>query len=100
MIEFIVSAVSRNPDLSIKEIQGEHHRIMKTGWHGSLWIVKTATRGYRIETTGSVATHLNSEIKTLLGRDNDKETVKGYKIWFAENDSDVEKIINIYGKLQ
>lgn len=99
MIEFIEKAVSNNPDLSIKEIQGEYHRIMKTGWHGSLWIVKTARRGYRVETTGDVGTNLNSEIRDLLGRDNDRETTKGYKIWFTDNIAEVEKIIGIYGRL-
>lgn len=99
MIRFIEIAVSRNPDLSVKEIQGEHHRIMKTKWFGSLWIVKTARRGYRLETTGDVATRLNSEIRNLLGRDFDKQTVKGYKVWFVETASDVEKIIGVYGQM-
>ncbi len=99
MIEFIKTAVSQNPDLSLKFIQGGHHRIMKSGWYGSLWIIKTATRGYRVETTGSVATNLNPEISILLGRDNDIETDRGYKGWFVEKISDVEKIINSYGRI-
>ena len=99
MIEFIKSAIDGQLELSLKLVEGGHHRIMKTGWHGSLWTVKTATHGYRVETTGSVGTSLNSEIKNLLGRDYDRETVKDYKIWFVENNWGVEKIINIYARL-
>ncbi len=98
-LEFIASAVLLNPDLSVKEVPGGYHRIMKSGWHGSLWINKTATRGYRIVTTGSTGTTLNPEIKLLLGRDNDEETAEGYKVWFVENKSDVEKVISLYGQL-
>lgn len=99
MIEFIENAVSRLPGLTVKENRGEHHRIMKTGWHGSLWIVKTERLGYRVETTGSVGAALNSEIRTLLGRDNDRETVKGYKVWYVDDTADVEKIIGIYERI-
>ncbi len=99
MIEFIKTAISQNPDLSVKENQGEHHRIMKTGWHGSLWIFKTETRGYRVETTGSVGTRLNPEIRNFLGRNYDHETVKGYKIWFVDTANEVKKIIDIYGRM-
>jgi hypothetical protein len=80
MLEFIESAVDAQPSLKLKLNKGDHHRIMKTGWHGSLWIVKTERRGFRVETTGSVGTHLNSEIKNFLGRDYDQATVKDYKI--------------------
>jgi len=80
MDENIKSAVDAQPELSLKLNKGEHHRIMKTGWHGSLWIVKTARRGFRVETTGDIGTNLNSEIRNFLGRDNDREATKGYKI--------------------
>ncbi len=99
MIEFIEETVSRNPNLSIKENKGEHHRIMKAGWHGSLWIFKTERRGYRVETTGSVGAQLNPEIRNFLGRNYDHETVKGYKIWFVDTANEVKKIIDIYGRI-
>jgi hypothetical protein len=98
MNESIKSAVAAQPDLKLKLNKGEHHRIMKTGWHGSLWIFKTERRGYRVETTGSVGTRLNPEIRNVLGRDYDQETVKGYKIWFVDTAEDVKKIIDIYGR--
>ena len=98
MIEIIEKAVFRYPDLTVKENKGEHHRVMKAGRHGSLWIVKTGKLGYRVETTGSVGTVLNSEIRILLGRDNDRETVKGYKVWYVDGIADVEKIIALYGR--
>lgn len=99
MDENIKSAVDSQPELSLKLNKGEHHRIIKTGWHGSLWIFKTERRGYRVETTGSVGTRLNPEIKIFLGRDYDRETVKGYKIWFVDISNEVRKIIDIYGRI-
>jgi len=99
ILEFIESAVKKQPKLNLKPNKGGHHRIINTGWYGSLWIVKTATNGFRVETTGTVGTSLNPEIRNFLGRENERESVKGYKIWFVENPSDVEKIIGIYGKL-
>ncbi len=99
MNEHIKSAVDAQSELSLKLNKGEHHRIMKTGWHGSIWISKTASRGYRIETTGSVGNILNPKIINLLGRVNDEENAKGYKVWFVENNSDIEKVISLCGKL-
>lgn len=99
MDENIKSAVDAQSELSLKLNKGEHHRIMKTGWHGSLWIYKTERRGYRVETTGSVGTHLNPAIKNFLGRDYDHETVKGYKIWFVDTVGEVKKIIDLYGQI-
>lgn len=99
MNENIKIAVDEQPALSLKLNKGEHYRIMKSGWHGSLWIFKTETRGYRIETTGSVGTHLNPEIKTALGKDHEQVTVKGYKIWFVDTFNEVKKIIKIYGQI-
>lgn len=99
MLDFIETAVEKQPELSLKLNKGDHHRIMKTGWYGSLWIVKTETRGYNITTTGSVGTRFNPEIKILLGRDYDQETSKGYKTWFVDTADDVRKIIDIYGKI-
>jgi hypothetical protein len=99
MDKHIKSAIDAQSELSLKLTEGDHHRIMKTGWHGSLWIFKTERRGYRIETTGSVGTHLNPKIKNFLGRDYDQETVKGYKVWFVETVGKVEKIIEIYGQI-
>jgi hypothetical protein len=99
MNENIKSAVDANSELSLKLNKGDHHRIMKAGWHGSLWIFKTERRGYRVETTGSVGAHLNSQIKHLLGRDCDHVTVKGYKIWFVDTDHEVKKIIDLYGQM-
>ena len=55
--------------------------------------------GYRVETTGTVGTYLNSEIKHLLSRDYDHETVKGYKIWFVDTVGEVEKIIATYERI-
>lgn len=99
MNETIESAADAQSKLKIKLNKGEHHRIMKTGWHGSLWIFKTQKRGYRVETTGTVGTFLNSEIKLLLGRDSDQITVKGYKIWFVDTSDEVKKIIDLYGRI-
>ncbi len=99
MDENIKSAVDAQSELSLKLNKGEHHRIMKTGWYGSLWIVKTERRGYRVETTGSVGTRLNPEIKNFLGRDYDRETVEGYKGWFVDTANEVKKIIDIYGRI-
>jgi hypothetical protein len=99
MDESIKSAVDARIILSLKLNKGEHHRIMKTGWQGSLWIFKTEKRGYRVETTGSVGARLNPEIRNFLGRDYDRETVKGYKIWFVDTDDEVKKIIDIYGRI-
>ena len=48
-------------------------------------------RGYRIETTGSVSTLLNPEIRNLLGKEYDHESVKGYKIWFVDTVDKVKK---------
>ena len=45
MNESIKSAVEAQADLKLKLNKGEHHRIMKAGWNGSLWIVKTERRG-------------------------------------------------------
>lgn len=95
----IKSMVDAQPKLSLKLNKGEHHRIMKIGWDGSLWIFKTETRGYRVETTGSVGTRLNPRIKNLLKKDYDHETAKGYKIWFVETIGEVKKIIEIYGQI-
>jgi hypothetical protein len=95
----IKSAVDVQPEMSLKLNKDEHHRIMKTGWHGSLWIFKTEMRGYRVETTGSVGTRLNPEIRNFLGRDYYRETVKGYKIWFVDTADEVKKIIDIYGRI-
>ena len=99
MDENIKSAIDAQPELSLKLNKGEHHRIIKTGWHGSLWIFKTERRGYRVETTGSVGTRLNPQIKNFLRRDYDYETIKGYKIWFVETIGEVKKIIDIYGQI-
>ena len=99
MNEMIKSVVDAQPQLSLKINKGEHNRIMKTGWHGSLWIFKTEKRGYRIETTGTVGTHLNGEIKRFLGRDYDHKTVKGYSIWFVDTIGEVKKIIDLYGQI-
>lgn len=98
MDENIKSAVDAQPELSLKLNKGENHRIMKTGWRGSLWIFKTEKRGYNITTTGSTGTSLNPEIKNFLGRDYDRETVKGYKLWFVNTADEVKKIIDIYGR--
>jgi hypothetical protein len=99
MDKSIKSAVDKHSQLSLKLNKGEHHRIMKTGWHGSLWIYKTENRGYRVETTGSVGEHLNPEIRNFLGRDYDRITVKGYKIWFVDTANEVRKIIDIYSRI-
>jgi hypothetical protein len=99
MDEVIKSAIETHLELSLKLNKGEHHRIMKTGWTGSLWIFKTETLGYRVETTGSVGTRLNPEIKNFLKRDFDRETVKGYKIWYVDTAGEVRKIIDIYGRI-
>lgn len=99
MIEFIKSAVAKQSELSLKLVEGGHHRIMKTGLRGSLWVLKTKKSGYRIETNGSVGTLLNPEIKLQLGRDYDDETTKGYKIWFVDSPDEVNKIIDIYGQI-
>lgn len=99
MDENIKSAVDAQSALSLKLNKGEHHRIMKTGWHGSLWVFKTEKRGYRVETTGSVGTRLNSEIRNFLGRDYERETVKGYKVWFVETANEVKKIIDTFERM-
>lgn len=99
MSEIIKKAVDANSELSLKLNKGEHYRIMKTGWFGSLWIYKTETRGYRVETTGSVGTRLNPEIKGFLGRDYDHETTKGYKIWYVDTADEVRQIIEMYGRI-
>jgi hypothetical protein len=99
MNEIIKTAVDQNSELSLKLNKGEHHRIMKTGWHGSLWIYKTKTRGYCITTTGSVGTRLNPAIKDFLSRGYDQETSKGYKIWFVDTADEVRQIIDIYGRI-
>lgn len=99
MDENIKSAVDAESELSLKLNKGENHRVMKTGWHGSLWIYKTITRGYRVETTGSVGTRLNSEIRNFLGKDPDHVTVKGYKIWYVDTADEVKRIIEIYGRI-
>jgi hypothetical protein len=99
MIDLIVTAVAKQPELSLKINKGDHYRIMKSGWYGSLWIYKTERRGFRVEPTGSVGTHLNLQIKQFLGRDYDQVTVKGYKIWFVDTPDEVRKIIEIYGRI-
>ena len=93
MDENIKSAVDAQSDLSFKLNKGEHYRIMKTGHHGSLWIFKTERRGYRVETTGSVGTSLNPEIRNLLGKEYDHESVKGYKIWFVDTVDEVKNLL-------
>ena len=97
MIRFIEKAVSHHPKLSLKVNKGEHHRIMKTGWLGSVWIVESK-RSYRVETTGDVGKYLNGEIIKLHGQ-NAGENTKGYKYWYIDSVDDVEKIIEIYGRL-
>ena len=99
MNESIKSAVEAQSELSLQLNKHDHHRIKKTGWHGSLWIFKTEKRGYRVETTGSVGESLNPEIKNFLGKDHDRTTVKGYKLWFVDTADEVKKIIEIYGRI-
>jgi hypothetical protein len=42
---------------------------------------------------------LNPEIRNFLGRDYDRETVKGYKIWFVNTIDEVKKIVDAYGRI-
>ena len=99
MDKFIKAAVDAQSDLKLKVNIGEIHRIMKNRWNGSLWILKTETLGYRVETTGSVGTHLNRKIKNLLGRDRNRVSEKGYYIWYVDTPDEVKKIIEIYGQI-
>ncbi len=96
MIEFVRMAVSRQPALSLKKNQTEH-RIMKSDWKGSLWI-GTRYNGYRLQTTGSIATILDGEIKRLQGNHNG-ENKKGYKFWYVDDSHIVEQIINFFGRI-
>ncbi len=95
MIEFIKTAVSRHSTLGLKKNPTEH-RIMKSGCKGSLWI-GTRYDGYRLQTTGSVATILDKEIERLQGNPVG-ENEKGYKFWYVDDSRVVEKIIDIFGR--
>ncbi len=96
MIEFVRTSVSRQPTLSLKKNQTEH-RIMKSGWKGSLWI-GTRYDGYRLQTTGSVATILDKEIERFQGNPVG-ENKKGYKFWYVDDSRIVEEIIEIFGRV-
>lgn len=94
---FIKSAVSHHPRLSLKIIGGNHHRIMNTGLHGSIWIVKRRD-DYRTETTGETSNLMNPLIFNHFG-ENQSENKKGYKAWFLQTKEDVEKVIEMYSRL-
>lgn len=94
MMEFIRKAVSRYTTLSFQENVGED-RIMKSGRKGSLWI-KRRYDGFRLQTTGEVASILDKEIERLHGECIGKP--KGYKYWHIDDFRIVEKIIDIYGQ--
>jgi hypothetical protein len=96
MIEFIKNAVSRQSTLGLKKNLTEH-RIMKSGWKGSLW-VGTRYDGYRLQTTGSAATFLDKEIERLQGNPTG-ENEKGYKYWYVDDYRIVEEIISIFGRI-
>lgn len=95
--EYIRSAVSRYPDLDLLVHQGNNHRIMKSGHHGSIWVVPRRG-GVAITATGQIAPRLYREMENLLGN-HFKVDAKGYRYFQANDESDVEKIISVWSSL-
>ena len=96
MIEFIRAAVLHHSTLSLKKNLAEH-RVMKSGCKGSLWI-GTRYDGYRLQTTGLVATILDGEIERLQGNPVGANK-KGYKYWYVDDSRIVKEIIDIFGRI-
>ena len=92
--EFIKGIVSRHQSLSLKQNIGEL-RVTKTGLNGSVWI-KTRYSGFRLQTTGEVASLLDKEIERLQGNSSGEH--KGYKYWHIDDSQIVEELIDILGK--
>lgn len=93
----IEAEVRRHTRLSFKVNSGDEHRIMHSGLSGSLWI-RPRYRGYRVATTGEVA-RLNAEIEQLIGPCTGVEDGKGYKFWYLDESTNVDKIIASLGNL-
>ena len=93
-IKFIESLVSTlEPILSLKINMGDRHRIMKSGWKGSMWVTQRAS-GYRVHITGDVEKHLTEDLEALYGKCNGIDL--GYPYWYVDDKKDVVEIIEIY----
>lgn len=96
----IESIVSKNKSLSLNAHNPREYGINKTSLKGSLWISTYEGKKYkgtRVQTTGEVASILNDHIEQLQSSRYVGEH-HGYKYWFVENSSDVEKLIDIFGR--
>ena len=97
MLKIVDSNVSRYSKLTLQVNKGRIHRIMKSDWRGSLWI-SSRYGGYKILTTGEVASGLNSAIIEHFGESNGTDN-KGYKYWFLDTDGELENVISIFGRI-
>lgn len=94
MSDYIKTLVSDFPSLEYKPNQGED-RIRKSGVKGSLWI-KNRYDGFRLQTTSEIANILDDEIERLHGNPIGEQ--KGYKYWYIDDSSIVEKIIEFLSR--
>ena len=90
MDPFIESVVRRYPKLSYDENKGERHWISNPKYRGRLWLIPRR-KGYFLQTTGQMGTHLNSGLESLCGAGViDKH---GYEYWKLVSQSEVENVI-------
>ena len=97
MNEYIKNIVSAFPLLEYKRNEGED-RIRKSGVKkGSLW-VSNRYKGFRLQTTGEIASILDEEIEELCGKPVGEEKPQAYKYWYVDDYHLVKRIIEFLGK--
>jgi hypothetical protein len=93
-IESIEPVIKRNLSLTL-QINKSEYRIMKGECKGSLWIGKRYD-GFRVQTTGDIASILDNEIERLQGKAIGEP--RGYKFWYIDDFFIMEKVIDFYGR--